>query len=63
MKRELLAFVKSQGYGICIGWCFQKLLKVTRNPIANKRLVWEYNCALKGGCPFSFNAVELSIGY
>ncbi|KAH6883837.1 hypothetical protein B0T10DRAFT_136727 [Thelonectria olida] len=62
MRRELLEFAKSQGYGIRIGRSFEKVSRVTGDPVANKRLVWQCNRAGKTGCPFSFNAVEIKIG-
>jgi len=62
MRRELVEFARLQGYGIRICRSFQKFSRVTGNPVAKKRLVWQCNRAGKGGCPFSFNAVEVKIG-
>ncbi|KAJ3568907.1 hypothetical protein NPX13_g6263 [Xylaria arbuscula] len=45
MRRHLFEFTESQGYGIRICRSFQKLSKVTGDPVARKRLVWECNRA------------------
>ncbi|KAI8396529.1 hypothetical protein FOFC_21077 [Fusarium oxysporum] len=62
MRQELVEFARSQGYGIRICRSFQKFSRVTGDPVAKKRMVWQCNRGKKGDCPFSFNAVEANIG-
>ncbi|RKK59252.1 hypothetical protein BFJ69_g17320 [Fusarium oxysporum] len=62
MRQELVEFARSQSYGIRICRSFQKFSRITGDPVAKKRMVWQCNRGGKGDCPFSFNAVEVKIG-